>query len=180
MNMSDNSFEHVSQLVDGELDEPLVARLLERMEQDSELQRRWECYHLISDTLRNHLADRVDPRLSAKVLAAIEAEATVVAPNFGWRLRAKELVGLAMAASITTIAVLGVYRLTQQSELSAPAQVASAGVAVASPVGSEHPADTPITYAGLYNYLIDHSAHASTSGMAGLLPYVRVVGHSVR
>jgi negative regulator of sigma E activity len=178
MNMSDDSTEHVSRLVDGELEEPLILPLLERMEKEPHLQKRWECYHLISDALRNHLAERVDPRLSARVREALAEEATIIAPSFSWRLRAKELVGLAMAASIATIAVLGVYRLTEQPDVvSQPARYAQSP-AVVSAVSSPPVGETPVTFARLYNYLIDHSAHASVSGMPGLIPYVRVVGHS--
>ncbi len=181
MNMSDDSGEYISRLVDGELEDPILPGLLDKLERDPGLRRRWAHYHLISDTLRNHLADVVDPALAERVREALEAEATILAPRLGWRFGTKELLGLAMAASITTIAVLGVYRLSEKSELAAPpvASLAQAPSVVTS-ASAPHAGETPVTYARLYNYLLDHSAHASVAGMPGLLPYVRVVGHSTR
>lgn len=175
MSIHADSSEYVSRLVDGDLEEALVDEVLDILEGSPQLRQRWARYHLISDTLRNHLSVAVDPLLATRVRDAMEVEELPRAPV--WIPVARQLAGLAMAASIAAVAVLGVYRFTQPAD---PGAMRLADAQQATTATSARPVQIQAVDPRLQDYLIDHSAQASASGMPGLLPYVRLVGHSFK
>ncbi len=63
--------EQLSALMDGEA---LDNEVLSALSEDVTLQRRWESYHLIRDTLRGDVADVVHFDIAARVSAALEKE----------------------------------------------------------------------------------------------------------
>ena len=175
MSIHADSSEYVSRLVDGDLEEALVDEVLDILERNPQSRQCWERYHLISDAFRNHLSVAVDPLLATRVRNAVEAEEMPRAPL--WIPVARQLAGLAMAASIAAVAVLGVYRFTHQAD-SGTMRLADAKQT--SSATSVRPVQVQAVDPKLQDYLIDHSAQASASGMPGLLPYVRLVGHSFK
>jgi sigma-E factor negative regulatory protein RseA len=116
--------EQLSAFVDDELNHTAVDPLIKKLTQDAELKQRWQNYHLIGDTLRGSGTGSVP--LSAGfadlVMQALESEPTVLAPKSTVRSHAspmtKRLAGVAIAASVATIAVLGVQGLYQSPESS--------------------------------------------------------------
>ena len=63
--------EKLSALMDGET---LDNELLNELERSSEMQKTWESYHLIRDTLRGDTSEVLHFDISARVMAAIENE----------------------------------------------------------------------------------------------------------
>jgi negative regulator of sigma E activity len=63
--------EKLSALMDGET---LDNELLNELSRSSEMQKTWESYHLIRDTLRGDTAEVLHFDISARVMAAIENE----------------------------------------------------------------------------------------------------------
>lgn len=63
--------EKLSALMDGET---LDSELLSSLSKDVELQKSWESYHLIRDTLRGDVGEVLHFDISARVAAAIENE----------------------------------------------------------------------------------------------------------
>lgn len=63
--------EKLSALMDGET---LDNELLNELSRSSEMQKTWESYHLIRDTLRGDTAEVLQFDISARVMAAIENE----------------------------------------------------------------------------------------------------------
>ncbi|VTO11332.1 anti-RNA polymerase sigma factor SigE [Klebsiella variicola] len=63
--------EQLSALMDGET---LDKELLNELSRSSEMQKTWESYHLIRDTLRGDTAEVLQFDISARVMAAIENE----------------------------------------------------------------------------------------------------------
>ena len=61
--------EKLSALMDGET---LDNELLNELSRSSEMQKTWESYHLIRDTLRGDTAEVLQFDISARVMAAIE------------------------------------------------------------------------------------------------------------
>jgi len=103
--------ERLSQLLDGELGEFERHRALRELDGNGELRGTWERYHLIRAALRKELssagycsiADRVAARLHGES-AGGSAFAAVGA--VGIRQAARWIGGLAIAASVATVAVL--------------------------------------------------------------------------
>lgn len=63
--------EKLSALMDGET---LDSELLKALTHDSEMQKTWESYHLIRDSMRGDTPDVLHFDISARVMAAIENE----------------------------------------------------------------------------------------------------------
>lgn len=157
-----------------------VDLLLRRLEKDSELQARWSRYHLVSDVLHKAAPPWVPLDLANRVAAAVDEEPYHLVPRrrrFTPPGRVRQVVGLAIAASVTAITILTVQSLT------IPAM--PSGLHLVS-LGSHHsnsePASrgerSPSREAKLTAYLVNHSEYLVASGMPGALPYVRLVGHS--
>ena len=72
--MSEESREHLSCLMDGEISRDTSRFLVRRLGADEELCATWARYHLVRDCLRHHEGGLVSNGLSAKVRQAIENE----------------------------------------------------------------------------------------------------------
>ena len=117
--------EHLSALVDGELDGGAVARACSHWRESPELQSSWHAYHLIGDVLRSDdLA--VDPARDAAFLQAFRArladEPVVLAPRL---LESSAPVALPAAARVAN------GTRSKQWSWMAPSAVAAGFVAVA-------------------------------------------------
>lgn len=121
--------ENISALVDGETkDEAVISALLD----DQALAQKWQRYHLIRGALRNELPPQVDFDLSNKIAAAIDQEATVLAPKRRWQQwpvvaqvipLAKQGGQFAVAASVAAAMIIGVQQYSKP-ELEEPFEVA--------------------------------------------------------
>ena len=106
--MSEESHEHLSSLMDGEISRETGRFLVRRLGADQELCSTWARYHLVRDCLRHHDGSLVSKGLSVKVREAIENEA---APKPAARRMAdwlKPAAGLAVAASVALLAIVAV------------------------------------------------------------------------
>lgn len=97
--------EHLSSLIDGELDPGEAAQVLDALCRDTELQRRWSDLQLVGDALRSTevAACHVDG-FCARVRTALAHEPTVLAPRRPRDLRRYAVPGMAVAASVAAIA----------------------------------------------------------------------------
>lgn len=100
MNQSASEQEWLSCLLDGELDEAEGRGALDRLSADPVLTRRWAEYCLIGDVMRGQ-AD-LQPTLRRRVLHALEAEPTVLAP-MRRQARLRPLLWVAAAASVAAV-----------------------------------------------------------------------------
>lgn len=183
--MSDKLHESLSALADGELDNP--DHLIRQMDSDPELKQRWFRYHVIRDTLTDHIT-LPDVDVSAAVRRALESEPAILVPVPHRRrgrlpFLARQAAGLAIAATVSAVAVLTVQHY--QGRDAAPDQlVASQSHAVpARPatttapvrlVSEPQPLDSAVQ-AKLSNYLVNHNEYSVTSNMQGMMPYMRIV-----
>ncbi|WP_371188391.1 sigma-E factor negative regulatory protein [Thalassotalea maritima] len=139
--MSENKFESVSAVVDGQ---DTDSQTLEQLKHDDNYANTFGRYQLIGDVLRGDCSQYLAPNLAADIASAIAAEPTVLAPvqrpSVGQRLKAKVIQlarpagQMAIAASAAGLMVLGVQHANQTDEQPiAPVQVwqpqYSAGVA---------------------------------------------------
>jgi negative regulator of sigma E activity len=120
--------EKLSAFLDGELDDATESQIINQLTQDAELRQRWHSYHLIGDTLRGSTAGSVSVpnNFSDTVMQALESEPTILAPKtirtHHLSPMTKRIAGVAIAASVATIAVLGVQNLYQSEQ---PTQLAT-------------------------------------------------------
>ena len=196
--------EEISAFVDGELRGPARARIVGRLYGDSELRRVWERFHLIGDTVR-----KVGPvpgagSIAGKVGEAVSGERIVPTRRRARRPGVGPLPGLALAASVAAVAILGIRSFDGDgaqrpaAEASRPEGAAGSAVSVRGPAVPEpvrpsiaatavrHPRPesarlrwndaAPDAEARLNAYLVNHNEYAG-HGVRGVLPYVRVVGY---
>ena len=156
----------ISALMDGELDGEEIRESLDAMRRGEELRRQWSDAHLIGEALRNEKC--LDFDISASVMAALEQEPTVLAPQArtrpDWTRPA-----LALAASVAGVALVAWLGLGPAAELAPGAQLALAPVkavpeAVAVP-------STP----RLQEYLVAHQAYSPAGPMVGGARNIRTV-----
>lgn len=173
--MSEIKLERVSALVDGELDRADAVRLLGEVADDPELRRGWERYHLISDAVRGRAASHIPAtELFERVRRDIQAEPTIYRLSAFRSGAARPLAGLALAASVAVVAVLGVRSYMPDTGLSAGAV---AQREPAPPVSLASARDQGGAFdARLSRYLVNHSERAGHN-MHGVLPYARIVAH---
>ncbi|HEY0722274.1 MAG TPA: sigma-E factor negative regulatory protein [Gammaproteobacteria bacterium] len=209
--MANEQEERVSALADGELDSHQLDALLARMREGDALRARWARYHLISDALHNNLTRNVQLDISRRVSAALEQEPVIFAPLWQrampTRRMVKQAASVAMAASVTAVAILGAQWVNRDFPETAMPSVAS----IATPEGSrvelvalESPANgqpAPVVaqlaegqqvesrpaqgqqlaeqvwIRNLDSYVVNHNEYSGSTGMYGVLPYARLVSH---
>ncbi|NVK54620.1 MAG: transcriptional regulator [Alteromonadaceae bacterium] len=114
--------EKLSAFMDGELNE---SEFVDTIKNDSELLAKWRSYHVIRSGLRKEASVMPEFDITAQVAAALDNEATVLAPRSKWK--SLPVIGkivplvrqsgqFAVAASVAAAVILGV----QQANLPAP------------------------------------------------------------
>ncbi len=157
----------ISALIDGELEEHERAATLRELSRTPGLRGEWTDGHLIGAALRGEGGLAID--VTARVMAAIEQEPTVMAPkprrDVEWRRPALALA--ASAAGVTVVAWLG---LAPGAD---PARNVAAVPARAVAVVAQAPS-TP----RLKEYLVAHQAYAPGGAMVGGARNIRTVAAS--
>lgn len=154
--------EQLSALMDGEsVDNQLLAEL----SQDASLQKNWESYHLIRDTLRGDVPQLLNFDIAERVMAAIEQEpaqrithliaeeqpkpAEAAAMPFWGRVRpwAAQITQVGLAACVSLAVIVGVqqYNKPVQQSADTPAFNTLPIMGQASPVSLGVPADNAIS-----------------------------------
>lgn len=100
--------EHLSSLIDGELDAHEAAAVLDALCRDAELQRRWSDLQLVGDALRStDVAACHVEGFCARVSKALANEPTILAPRpVRPAMRRYAIPGVAVAASAAAIAFI--------------------------------------------------------------------------
>jgi sigma-E factor negative regulatory protein RseA len=172
--MSEAVRERLSALVDGELDEVDTAQVVDRVVRDRELARVWGAYTLIGDVLRRDTLGGGEARgVYQRVHDRIRDEATLYSLRTFRSSVVRPLAGLAVAASVAVVAVLGVRSLEPVADA---VQVAATVPPPPTPSGREEGRALPDAGLGLEAYLVNHSQRAVPS-VHGVLPYARIVAH---
>ena len=193
--MKDQIGERISCLVDGELDGLDHHESLKSLVSDKEGRQRWEHYHLISDVLKRKLPGIIDCQLASRVMAELENEPTVLAPplhttsSFG-----KRMAGLAVAASVAAVAVLGVQFMYKEDGMTTSQQIAQTATPKL-PINKEfatrdiqtvtqtlNQSASPVQIIKQYHpdlnkYLLDHNQRSARVVVQGVMPYARIVAH---
>lgn len=154
--------EDLSRLMDGDLDEAEVDRVLSECRQPAALAT-WLCYQVIGDALRG--APDAPPAISRRFAQALAAEPTVLcAPR---RQHAVATWAWAAAASIAAVAVVGwtAFTLTDDPRTA----IAKAREATAITAASVRPQALP------QDYVLVHQEYSPATALQGVSPYLRAV-----
>lgn len=134
VDMTEKRNETLSALMDGELDELSLHRILGQGKDDIEFRNTWARYHLAREAMKGELSEFSSLDISGAVSEALESEADIVSeaepkPRNTWW---KPVAGLSVAASVAFAVVLGA-RFSGQVEFAGEQQVASAESRAVSP-----------------------------------------------
>lgn len=167
--MNEPMKEKISALVDDELS----LDGLNSLRQEQDFASTWQRYHLIRDAIKDELSDPSAFNLADKVRAALENEPTIFAPSAlaaKKRVWPKAVAGLAIAATVAAVSVLGMQQFLRP-------QAAPESLATVTPVVETAPAlaaqEDPAEQQRLKEYLIEHSQQSIHQGNNRVVPYVQ-------
>jgi sigma-E factor negative regulatory protein RseA len=176
----------VSALMDGALEDPSQSSVLNSLGRDPQLRRAWSEYHLIGDVLRR--SPRLSSDVTARVMARLADEPTVLAPRAAARRSPVLRYALPLAASVMGVGAvawvaqtLNAPEAVQVAALKPAAPSASGtgtpAVAVPQPEAAAVPVveEVDATKASQVKpYLFAHQSY-SPVGIHGVANYVRIV-----
>lgn len=174
--------ELLSAFLDNELSEHEERRLLRALSADPELRSTWERYHLAQQALRRELGPLLANGFAARVAAGLPDSAAPCGDAAAARAvafpAALKLAGfLAAAASVAALTLFGWQALYAPKETSAPALTTAEARHVVRAGSMRWNTDRREAETALNMYLVEHNEFAPTSGVSGMLPYVRVVSY---
>ncbi len=116
--------DQVSMMMDSEMSQQEMDRFIRHLKDNPHLKSCWNSYHLIGDSLRQKLPEFINTELHSRITAAIQNEPTYFLPQTASHKksvaapsRKKEVLGFALAASITAVAVIGVMQVSEHSDI---------------------------------------------------------------
>ncbi len=205
--MNDKLKEEMSALVDGELETQSASETIDVLLASDTLKVHWSRYHMVRDVLRHKAYPDAGTEVCERVRSSLADEPLHFADrpraSHRWRGMLKPFAGVALAASVATVAVLavrGTGPLPGESDTAAVpaprvATVARSTGTQASPAAAtpgprlasaEAPAGSlrrlqwttsePAVATRLNGYLVNHSEYLG-GAMKGMHPYARIVGY---
>jgi sigma-E factor negative regulatory protein RseA len=167
--------EEISVLVDGEGNNLERERALRALDSDPALRGTWERYHLASAAIRRELEIVVSPGLADRLHARLQYETQEHSARRSLTPRAlKFTAGLAIAASVATVALLNLPPLAPPSAVPLARNASSPTTGKSTVVDARQ---TPAEQQNALNaYLMQHGEFTPAAGMNGMLSYVRVIG----
>lgn len=197
--MTDDYHTQLSELLDGELDETRLDECIRRLSGDESSRGRFTRYVMVRDCLRHSPPGPASVGLSDRVRVALQDEPVVLSPS-AQRHRAAKLLrpaaGLAIAASVATVAVLGLrdgQMTEQESRTASPVATETSRDRESTVPAADGPGASPFQYAEaqlqapaaqaasvsdrawMNNYLLRHNEAAGATGRTGFIPYVYIV-----
>jgi sigma-E factor negative regulatory protein RseA len=163
--------DRISEFMDGELDDRAARPVIDALGSDDEARHAWLAYHLIGDALRD--SRPLSAGFTARVVRALEAEPTVLAPR---RLQPQPRTWYALAAGVAGFGLVGwlAFAPQQQPALAPLAQHKPAAVAQ-----SAKPNFVPLP-SRANDYLLAHQAFSPRVSLQGVAPYVRTVSEQAQ
>lgn len=158
--------------MDGELSEDEAQALFVVLRSEDESRSRWLEYQLIGDTLKGE--KYLSTELTARVMEALDAEPTVLAPRATMRRAPWHRSALAVAATVAGAGVVGWLALSTE-QIAKPMAVAQLATVQREPVSVA--AVQPMRPASLQmqEYLSSHEAQSSSLRFGGGAKHIRTV-----
>jgi len=179
--MSTEFREHLSCLMDGEINRETGRFLVRRLGADEELSATWARYHVVRDCLRNQEGGFASLELTARVRRAIENETAPSASRRGMPGWLKPVAGAAVAASVALLAILAIDPAGQPGgEPALTPQSVAASEGFTSPQGLDGPTlSSQVSLAGgndrINPYLLRHYQAVGSAGGRGFVTFVPIV-----
>lgn len=192
--MSEQQRQHVSALVDGELDSMTVHTALAALAASPDLQAAWERYHLIGNALRGDAIHPEFRQIAERLRARIADEPIPLTPaaarRGGGSSRVGTFLGAALAASAAFLAVFAVPQLFETGPAVSTTTTTSAPLVVVSSTpphvlterfevqtsGQRWHVTQPALENKLDRFLVNHQEYSPVA-LKGLLPYATFVGY---
>ena len=189
--MSDEKLEQISALVDDELEHG-TRFVLNALKTNEAYKGVWGRYHMIGEYLRGHVPEYVDMQLAGRISAALQDE-RVNPSTYRFPRLLKPVAGLAIAASVVAIVILGVRQTGSGPVATATPPVAYTQTGTSSDYQTVTVTAKPAPKQLVQNfktpddaqsrmnrYLVNYNEYrAANAGVQGTLPYVRIVAHEV-
>jgi len=185
--MNKDHNEMLSAIMDGEIPTTQCDQHIREISNNDELRQTWFRYHLIRDAMRGQLQQGIGHDLPDRVRAALEYEPAILSPGPSRPYSfLKPVTGLAIAASVTAAVLLGVQFSNNQTDTDTlPAFASNTTPQISQPVqfvsgnnrNNPPPIKTMAVESPMNRYLVNYNEYRVNSGMRGMLPYVRIVGH---
>ncbi len=193
--MNEQMKEQLSTFIDGEVsdDDAIINNLVK----DGTAKEVWLRYSIISDVMHRRTPMQADAGLSSRISALVGEAPVVLAPEpVKYPAYLRPVAGFAIAASVAALAILGIQHY--QSDVvpvdTGPASIARAPVTVsggqadtvaravpASPRPVVQTVTQPVVQMEIQfnprmsRYLLNHNEFQSSTGVQGVMPYVRLV-----
>jgi sigma-E factor negative regulatory protein RseA len=181
--MTEQQRQHLSALVDGEIDPVLLHPTLSALESNPDLAETWERYHLIGQALRREPITPEYRRIAEAVRARVAEEPVPLARPARRTSRTGPFAGAALAAAAAFLAVFAVPQLFDPG-LDRPAPMLAVSTVTPppaqfelAPVGKRWDLEEPELKSKLDRFLVNHQAYTTATGIKGFLPYATVVGY---
>jgi negative regulator of sigma E activity len=192
--MSEDMHEKLSTFMDGESDHP-GDEIINWLSHDEAARKTWWRYHIISDVIGKNIDACADTQLADRIAERLHTEPALLIPSRNKTSRyLKPLAGLAIAATVATIAILGVRWNTGQdieaTSISHPVAVVQKPIAMPKPTLATTtstaqfplPRSARLTSAEANNrmnaYLLNYYEYRTMgAGMQGVNPYMRIIAN---
>jgi sigma-E factor negative regulatory protein RseA len=191
--MTEQAYKKLSALVDDEISGHEISNEINKLKGDQVSLDIWSRYHLIGDAMRNELGPIHDTNMAHSISQRLESEPVILAPAALKRAKhnkKRALTGLAIAASLTAVAVVMAPQLINPNSAQVPSQLASSDQL---PQNSPKPTVNTIYVAEdgtrwkllqkpkiesrLNNYLLNHQDLSPSSNIKGIMPYATFVSY---
>ncbi len=184
--MNEKIGEQISAMFDEELEDQEQELLLHRLQRDPQMQSSWSRYQLIGDAIRHNLNAAAHPDLREDIRHEIEREPAIVSTSqssvAGLRMM-KPVAGLAIAASVAAMAIIGLQNIGQgQSPYQDAPRLAQTqpATSIQRVSGTRWNMQQPETENRLNGYLVNHSEYTSGISLQGMINYARIAGYDSR
>lgn len=162
--------ETISAMMDGEIEGHEAHQAMLRLSDTGSARESWSTYHVIGDVMRGDALPAFD--ISGRVMAALEAEPTVLAPRRAPRASSRAFTyALSAAASISAVAVVGWMVFSTTNVANPPVEMARA---VAPAVADAQLVSSP-NDGQMNEYLLAHQGVSPSTSLHGVAPYIRTI-----
>ncbi|MEE4329506.1 MAG: sigma-E factor negative regulatory protein [Wenzhouxiangella sp.] len=176
--MTESNREHLSCLMDGELDRKAQQFLLRRLSTDPELSARWQRYHLVRSCLHQEMGQGIAIVERVAQAVAVEADPPVSRALPAWL---RPVAGGAIAACVAVVAIIGINQnLTRQGALE-PTAGQPGFVSQSTPLDRSFSRQAvPVNYSEvspadrqrINTYVLRHHQAVGGSGLTAFIPIV--------
>ena len=192
--MSEHMHEKLSAFIDGESDHP-GDEIINWISRDEVARKTWWRYHIISDAVGRNIDACADTQLADRIAERLRSEpAFLIPPRNKTAGYLKALTGLAIAATVATVAILGVRGNNRQDSeatvINNPVAVVQKPITTLKPTLATTtstaqypmPGNVRLTSAEANNrmnaYLLNYYEYRTMgAGMQGVNPYMRIIAN---